>query len=57
MCVDFIDLNKAMPKIITPCLSLIILSVMDAHSNYNQILMAEEDEKTHLYNLVGNLLL
>lgn len=62
MCIDYTDLNKVCPKDSYPLPSIDelvdgapgseLLSMMDAHSGYNQILMAKEDEeKTTLIKL------
>ena len=55
MCVDFIDLNKAYPKdsfplpridqLVDSTTGHKLLSLMDAFSGYNQILMDEEDQE------------
>ena len=55
MCVDFTDLNKACPKdsFLLPRIDQLVdstagyklLTFMDAFSGYNQIKMAEEDQK------------
>ena len=62
MCVDFTDLNKACPKNSFPLPRIdqlmdsttghILLTFMDAFSRYNQIKMAEEDQKKTLSSQV-----
>ena len=55
MCVDFTDLNKACPKdsfplpridqLVDSIIGHKLLTFMDTFSGYNQIKMAEEDQK------------
>ena len=62
MCVDFTDLNKACPKNSFPLPRINqlmdsmtghkLLTFMDAFSRYNQIKMAEEDQKKMLSSQV-----
>ena len=59
MCVDFIDLNKACPKVSYPFprIDLLVdstaghqlLSFMDAFSSYNQIKLEEFDQEKTLF--------